>query len=94
MIFGNEPIVSSSGSALVNVCFKNGDKIVSLALEKWVASSSILTRGSIMLLRQVGTGLDESEDCTGEVLFDVGSSNVETTLKNFNKAMTWLNESG
>ena len=29
-----------------------------------------------------------------EVLFDVGSSNVENTLKNFNKAMTWLNESG
>jgi hypothetical protein len=94
VIYAHKPIVVYNGSA-VCVCFENGDKVVSLALDDSCGSMSVLKRGSIELLHHGATVTSEmfsdlahEEDPECEFLV------VPSSMENFQRAMQWLEFQG
>lgn len=88
MIFANHPFshVMSDGSrsSSVNVCFENGDKSLSLALDDSCGRLQRLSRADIRLF--------EGEEDVTEAVFDVDPSGsvVHASIENFDRAMCWL----
>ncbi len=89
MIFAHKPMVTDVGSA-VNICFQNGDKIVSLALDDSCGRMELLRRGDIELHRKTADGVD---DCTSEVFDRVSEGPIPLTDDSFEMAMNWLGKS-
>ncbi len=88
-IFANHPMVLPNGSN-VNVCFQNGDKIVSLSLDDSCGRMELLGRGTIELHRKTRVG--GVEVCTSEVFLDsTEASVVHSTMSNFERALRWMN---
>jgi len=88
-IFAHEPMVLPNGNS-INVCFQQGERIISLALDDSCKGSGLLFRGSIELHRKPDKNSDDIELCTHEVFPDQGSIVVEATMKNFKAAMKWV----
>jgi hypothetical protein len=89
-IFANHPMVLPTGSN-VNVCFQNGDKIVSLSLDDSCGRMEQLRRGTIELHRRTSVG--GIEVCTSEVfLGSTEASVVHSTMSNFERAIQWMNK--
>jgi hypothetical protein len=89
MIFANQPfsheMSDGSKSESVNVCFENGDKTLSLALDNSCGRMEKLGRADIRLL--VG-----SKDVTDSIFkADPAGSHVHASIENFETAMRWLN---
>lgn len=72
-----------------SVCFKRGDKIVSLTLDDGRGGPN-LSRGTIELFRQPDPADEASELCTHEVWPERGSVVVEASMQNFERALRWL----
>ena len=89
-IFANHPMVLPTGTN-VNVCFQNGDKIVSLSLDDSCGRMEQLRRGTIELHRRTSAG--GVEVCTSEVfLGSTEASVVHSTMSNFERAIQWMNK--
>lgn len=88
-IFANRPFVLPNGTS-VNVCFQNGDKIVSIALDDSCGRMQRLARGTIDLQRVQGAPSHNVVSCTEEVF--PSSDTVPATMANFNKALAWMNK--
>ena len=84
-IFANHPMVLPNGSN-VNVCFQNGDKIVSLSLDDSCGRMELLGRGTIELHRRNRSG--GVTVCTDEAFASPGL--VPATMVNFEIAMQWM----
>ena len=89
-IFAHPPIVVHNGSS-VCVCFEQGVRTVSLALDDSCGRMSVLGRGTIDLFSgsaavtiDVFRDLCHKDDTDGEFLV------VPATLANFERAMMWL----
>ncbi len=88
MIFANQPFshVTSDGSrsSSVSVCFENGPKTLSLALDDSCGRLQRLSRADIRLF--------EGEEDVTEAVFGVDSSAsvVHASIENFDTAMRWL----
>lgn len=89
MIFANQPFshVMSDGirSSSVNVCFENGDKMLSLALDDSGGRMERLSRADIRLF----AGKDDVTDSVFKV--DPVGGDVHASIENFERAMHWLN---
>lgn len=90
-IFANHPMVLPNGRC-VNVCFQNGEKIVSLSLDDSCGRMEKLGRGSIELHRQTEQCKLDIEPCTHEV-FPGASERIPVPANNENlmRALGWLN---
>ena len=88
-IFAHEPMVLPNGNS-INVCFQQGERIISLALDDSCKGSGLLFRGSIELHRKPDKGSDDIELCTHEVFPEQGSIVVMATMENFKAAMEWV----
>ena len=96
MIYAHPPMVLANGSS-VAVCFEEGDRLISLALDNSCSSDRAkkLSRGSIALFegsddaqtevtKQVFSDLAHEDDSSSEFL------EVWASMENFNRAMEWL----
>tara|TARA_R110002020_G_scaffold86973_1_gene214653 strand:+ start:221 stop:544 length:324 start_codon:yes stop_codon:yes gene_type:complete len=86
-IFANHPMVLPNGSN-VNVCFQNGDKIVSLSLDDSCGRMELLGRGTIELHRKTRSG--GVAVCTDEIF--TSPMTVPATMVNFDRALRWMNK--
>ena len=89
-IFAHKPIVVFNGSS-VCMCFENGGKTVSVAMDDSCGRMTELRRGTIELFSSsvpvtidVFRDMCHEEDPDGEFLV------VPATLENFDRAMRWL----
>ena len=88
MIFANRPLSyelsDGSQSESVSVCFKHGDKTLSLALDNSGGRMEKLGRSDIRLLIK-------KDDVTAQI-FECGKDDiVHATIENFERALRWLN---
>lgn len=97
MIFAHQPMSFTLGdntSSTVNVCFRQGNRLVSLCLDNSSGALDTLSRGDIELFRFETSGFENTDTgtpCTQELFPEWdGRSPVPATLSNFNRAMGWL----
>jgi len=88
MIYANRPMIfklpDGSQSENVNVCFENGNRTLSLALDNSAGRMDNLGRSDIRLLV-------DGEDITSKVFeTERDDTIVRANLNNFEKAMRWL----
>ena len=88
-IFAHEPSILPNGKS-VNVCFQQGERIISLSLDDRNLGRGLLFCGSIELHRKPDEDSDDIELCTHEAFPNQGSIVVEATMKNFKAAMGWV----
>jgi hypothetical protein len=93
-IFAHPPFVTQNGSA-VNVCFQNGEKIVSLSLDDSCGRMSHLGRGSIELHRKSNPGPGGGVEIVTHEVFNSNPSYpneiVPATNENLTRALGWMN---
>lgn len=91
MIYAHPPMVLYNGSS-VTVCFSNGDKMVSLALDNSCSGdrAKLLSRGDLALFAKRSGGKDT--EVTSDVFGNATHEVVHASLENFEKAMSWLRQ--
>jgi hypothetical protein len=95
-IFAHPPMTIATRGAMNNshsvaVCFQNGDKLISIALDDSCGRMEKLGRGSIELFRMPDDDDDTGVVCTHEVFPELTKCIVPASMENFDRAMTWLN---
>ena len=95
-IFAHQPMVFAGRGSMTNshqvaVCFQNGSKLISIALDDSCGRMQKLSRGSIELFRMPDEKSDTGVVCTNEVFPEMSRTLVPASIENFQRAMVWLN---
>jgi hypothetical protein len=84
------PMSDGTTAHTVNVCIRNGDKLISIGCDNSCGGLKKLSRSDIVLFRGLRSDGLGTIECTDEVF--PPEEVTSASLENLNKAMEWLNK--